>query len=259
MRIGARNIALIAIFSALQLVISRLPGIPVYGVSGAKIEPQLILMPVMGIILGPWIGGLAAFIGNFIAWLIPSTTLFGMLMLPTVPIGTIVCGALSREGGKSDWKLASVILTLLNILWYISPPGLLVPYYPLLHLLALAFILLLRDKIQSYIRSDVKRKFAIGATIASFSGMMANHMTGNLIYIASVNYFVQLRGVKDALVKLGFSWLTSGLPKIDPTGLGAIFTILFPVSVIERIALTIISALICIGVTYTLKRSGFRF
>ncbi|MEM2321094.1 MAG: ECF transporter S component [Candidatus Bathyarchaeia archaeon] len=257
MKINAKEVALISVFAALQLIISRLPGIPIYGVAEGRIEPQLILMPVMGLILGPWVGGLAAFIGNFIAWLIPTTTFFGMLMLPTVPIGTIVCGSLSRSGNKSDWKLAAAILALLNLLWYLSPPGLLVPYYPILHLLALALILLLRSKIYNYIKSDIKRKFAIGVTIAGFSGIMANHMTGNLIYIVSVNWFVQLKGIKDALTSLGFSWLKSGLPKNDPTGLGTIFTIFFPVSVVERIILTILSSLICIGVVYTLKRSGF--
>lgn len=256
MEIDAKKAALISIFAALQLVLSRLPGIPVYGIAEGKIEPQILLMPVMGIVLGPWVGGLAAFIGNFIAWLIPTTTFFGMLMLPTIPIGTIVCGFLSKSGGKKDWRLAAAILAILNILWYLSPPGFLVPYYPVLHLLALALVLLLRGKVYDYIKSDIKKKFAIGVTIVSFSGIMANHMAGNLIYIASVKWFVQLKGIKDALVGLGFSWLKSGLPKDDQTGLGTIFTIFFPVSVIERIILTIVSSLICISVVYVLKRGG---
>lgn len=257
MKIDAKKVALISVFSALQLVLSRLPGIPIYAAPEAKIEPQLILMPVMGAVLGPWIGGLAAFIGNFIAWLIPATTFFGMLMLPTVPVGTIVCGALSRSGGKSDWKLAAMILALLNLFWYLSPPGLLVPYYPTLHLLALVLIVLFQNKIYSYLRSDIRRKFIVGVIIVSFCGIMANHMTGNLIYIVSVNHFVQLKGIRDALVGLGFSWLKSGLPKDDPTGLGTIFTIFFPISIVERIILTIVSFLICAGVIYTLKKSGF--
>jgi len=255
MKIHAKQIALISVFSALQLIISRLPGIPILGVSEGKIEPQLILMPTIGMILGPWVGGIAAFIGNFIAWLIPTTTFFGMLMLPTVPIGTIVSGALSRKSSRSNWKVAALILTILNCLWYISPPGHLVPYYPVLHLSALALILIFRDKICDFINSENKREFILGITIVSFSGVMANHMTGNLIFIGSVNWLVQLKGIKDALVGL-IPWLKSGLPKDDPTGLGTIFALFFPVSIVERVIITIVSSLLCSGVFFTLRKSG---
>ncbi|MBS7640019.1 MAG: ECF transporter S component [Candidatus Bathyarchaeia archaeon] len=101
MKINAKQIALISVFSALQLIISRLPGIPIIGIAQGKIEPQLFLMPTLGMVLGPWLGGAAAFLGNFIAWLIPETTFYGMLMLPTIPIGTMVCGFLSRKSSKS--------------------------------------------------------------------------------------------------------------------------------------------------------------
>jgi ECF transporter S component (folate family) len=255
MKISTKQIALISVFSALQLVISRLPGIPVLGVSEGKIEPQLILMPTIGMILGPWVGGIAALIGNFIAWLIPTTTFFGMLMLPTVPIGTIVSGALSRKGGRSNWRVAALILLILNCLWYISPPGLSVSYYPVLHLSALALILIFREKIYDFVNSEDKRKFMLGITIVSFSGVMANHMAGNLIFIGSVNWLVQLKGIKDALVNL-IPWLKSGLPKDDPTGLGTIFAFFFPVSIVERIIITVISLLICSGVLFTLRKSG---
>jgi uncharacterized membrane protein len=256
MKMNAKQIALISVFSALQFVISRLPGIPVMGLQEGKIEPQLILMPAIGMILGPWVGGIAAFIGNFIAWLIPDTTFFGMLMLPTVPIGTIVCGALSRRSSKSNWKIAALTLGVLNCLWYLSPPGLLVPYYPFLHILALALIFAFRDKICDFINGNDKRKFVFGVTTASFSGVMANHMMGNLIFIGSANWFVQLKGIKDALVNLGFSWLKSGLPKNDPTGLGTLFIMFLPVAVIERIIITVIASLICIGILHALKKSG---
>ncbi|MBS7605416.1 MAG: ECF transporter S component [Candidatus Bathyarchaeia archaeon] len=256
MKISAREIALISVFSALQIIVSRLPGIPIFGLPNSKIEPQIILMSAIGIILGPWVGGLTAFIGNFIAWLIPTTTFFGMLMLPTVPIGAIVCGALSRGNSRSNWKIAAVILALLNCLWYLSPPGPLVPYYPIPHLLALALVLAFRNRIYGYIKSESKRRIGAGVVIASFSGLMANHMVGNLIFIASAHWFIQLKGIKDAIASIGFFWLTSGLPKVDPTGLGTTFAVFFPISIIERTILTAISSIICVGILYTLRRSN---
>ena len=96
----------------------------------------------------------------------------------------------------------------------------------------------------------------MGTAIACFSSIMANHMTGTLIFIASVGWFVQLKGLKDAIVNLGFSWLKSGLPKEDPTGLGTLLAFVFPISVAERLLMTLLATLIGVGILYALKKSG---
>ncbi len=256
MKLNTKEIALISVFAALQIIVSRLPGIPVVGTESGKIELTVILVPVIGIILGPWIGGLAAFLGNFIAWLIPTTTFYGMLNLPTGPIGAVVAGALARNDKKSNWKVAALLLLVLNALWYLTPPGQAVPYYPFLHLGALALILVFREKISNFMRSQEKQEVTFGTAIASFSGIMANHMTGNLIFIASIGWFIQLRGIKDAIVNLGFYWLKSGLPKDDPTGLGTLFAIMLPISVIERLLMTAIAIPIGAGILYALRKTG---
>ncbi|MCW4021013.1 MAG: ECF transporter S component [Candidatus Bathyarchaeota archaeon] len=256
MKLNTRQIAFISVFAALQVVISRLPGIPLIGVESGKIEPTVLLMPVIGIILGPWVGGLAAFIGNFIAWLIPSTSFFGLLMLPTAPVGAIVAGLLARMDAKSDWKVAALMLLVLNALWFASPPGMIVPYYPLLHLAALALILVFRHRIAKFVRSDDKGKLSWGTAIASFSSVMANHMTGTLIFIGSVGLFIELKGIKDAIKNVGFYWLKSGLPKEDPTGLGAVFELVFPITVAERLVMTAITVPIGVGILYALRKSG---
>lgn len=256
MKLNARKVALISVFAALQVVLSRLPGIPVIGLSSGRIEPTVLLMPVIGMLLGPWIGGLAVFIGNFIAWLIPSTTFFGMLMLPTAPLGAIASGALVGRGRRTGWRITAVLLTSLILLWYISPPGLIVPYYPALHIAALALVLALRGRVAELLERGQRRGMAWGAFIASLSGMMANHMAGNLIFISSVGWFVQLKGIRDAIAALGFTWLKSGLPKNDPTGLGALFALTFPIYIVERLLMTLIAVPIAVGIIYTLRRSG---
>jgi uncharacterized membrane protein len=256
MKLNTKQIALISVFAALQVILGRLPGIPVIGLETGSIEPTVLLLPIIGIVLGPWVGGLAAFIGNLITWLIPKTTFFGMLMLPTGPIGAVVAGALARDSKRSNWKLAAVVLLVLNALYYISPPGIIVPYFPLLHLAALSLILIFRGRVLEFIRSEDERRSLWGTTISSFGGIMANHMTGNLIFIASVGWFIELKGIKDAIKNMGFSWLTSGLPKMDPTGLGTVLAIVFPISIVERLAMTAIAVALGAGIVYTLKRSG---
>lgn len=96
----------------------------------------------------------------------------------------------------------------------------------------------------------------MGASVASLCGMMANHMLGSLIFISSVGWFVQLKGIRDAIVAMGFSWLKSGLPKEDPTGLGALFALTFPIYIVERVLMTLIAVPIAVGIIYTLRRGG---
>lgn len=256
MKLDARKVALISIFSALQVILSRLPGIPVIGLTSGRIEPTILLMPVIGMLLGPWIGGLAVFLGNFIAWLIPSTTFFGLLMLPTGPIGAVASGALVSRDNRSGWKITASILLALILLWYISIPGFIVPYYPSLHLAALILVLVLRGRVAELVESGDKRRMALGAFVTSLCGMMANHMVGSLIFISSVGWFVQLKGIRDAIVTMGFSWLKSGLPKEDPTGLGALFALTFPIYIVERILMTLIAVPIAVGIIYALRRGG---
>lgn len=256
MKLDTRKIALISVFAAVQVVISRLPGIPVMGVESGKIEPTVLLIPIIGVILGPWMGALAAFLGGFVAWLIPSITFFGMLMLPTGPIGAFVAGALARNDKKSNWKVAALTLLVLITLYYLSPVGAIVPYYAILHLVALALILIFRGKTLNLLRSDNRQRLTWGTTIASFSGIMANHMAGTLIYIASIIWFLQLKGIKDAVRNVGFSALKSGLPKLDPTGLEPLLYWLVPISAVERLVMTAITVIVGTGVIFVLKNSG---
>jgi uncharacterized membrane protein len=254
MKFSTRQIAVTAIFAALYAIISRLPGIPIIG-GTSKIEPVVILDPIVGILLGPWIGGLTSLLGNFIAWIIPTTSFYGLLNLPCGPIAAIVSGSLARNTKSANWKFAVIIYAALMGLWYLTPPGQEVLYYPFLHWTAFALILIFREKIHSFLNADANPKKVLGATICCFGGIMANHMTGNLIYIGSVGWFVSLKAIKDTLKNLGFFWLKSGLQQpADP--LGAIFAAVLPITVVERLLITIFTVYLACGLIFALRKSG---
>ena len=257
MKLSSRQIAVTAIFAALYAVISRLPGIPIIGGSG-KIELVVILDPIVGILLGPWIGGLTSLLGNFVAWIIPSTTFFGLLLLPAGPIAAIVSGSLARKIKSANWKFAAIIYAVLMGLWYLTPPGQEVLYYPFLHWTAFVLILIFREKIHSFLNADANLKKALGATVCCFGGIMANHMTGNLIYIGSVGWFISLKAIKDALKNLGFFWLKSGLqnPEKLENPLSAIFATFLPITVVERLLITIFTVYLAYGLIFALRKSG---
>ena len=257
MKLTSRQVAVIAIFAALYAIISRLPGIPIFGGSG-KIELVLILDSIVGILLGPWIGGTTALLGNFIAWIIPSTTFFGLLLLPAGPIAAIISGNLARKTKSSNWKFAVVIYAVLMGLWYLTTPGQEVLYYPFLHWTAFALIIIFREKIHNFLNADANHKKALGATICCFGGIMANHMAGNLIYIGSVGWFISLKAIKDTLKNIGFFWLKSGLqnPQKLEDPLSAIFATFLPITVVERLLITIFTVYLAYGLIFALRKSG---
>jgi len=254
MKLSSRQIAVIAIFAALYAVISRLPGIPIIG-GGGKIELVLILDPIVGILLGPWIGGLTSLLGNSIGWIIPKVTFYGLLLLPTGPIAAMVSGNLARNTKSANWKFAAIIYAILMGLWYLTPPGREVLYYPFLHWAAFALVIIFREKIHNFLNADVNFKKALGATMCCFGGIMANSMTGNLIFIGSVSWFISLKAIKDTLKSLGWFWLKSGLPQPEDP-LGAIFATVLPITIAERLLMTIFTVYLVYGLIYALRRSG---
>ncbi len=254
MKLSSRQIAMIALFAALYAVVSRLPGIPTIG-GGGKIEPVAILDPIVGILLGPWVGGLTSLLGNSIAWMIPSVTFYGLLNLPTGPIAAIVSGSLARNTKGSNWKFAAIIYAVLMGLWYLTPPGREVLYYPFLHWTAFILILIFRGKTHSFLNADATLKKALGAIICCFGGIMANSMTGNLIFIGSVGWFVSLQAIKDTWKALGFFWLKSGLPHPEDP-LAGIFAAVLPITVAERLLFTIFAVYLAYGLIISLRRSG---
>jgi len=255
MKPSSRQIAITAIFAALYAIISRLPGIPTIG-GGSKIEPVVILDPIVGILLGPWIGGLTSLLGNFVAWIIPTTSFYGLLNLPCGPIAAIVSGSLARNGKNANWKFAAIIYAVLMGLWYLTPPGQELLYYPFLHWTAFILILIFREKIHSFLNADANPKKVLGTIVCCFGGIMANHMTGNLIYIGAVGWFISLKDIKDALKNLGFFWLKSGLPPPPEDPLGAIFATALPLTVVERLLITIITVYLAYGLILALRKSG---
>ena len=255
MKLSSRQIAVTAIFAALYAIISRLPGIPMIGV-GSKIELVVILDPIVGILLGPWIGGLTSLLGNFVAWIIPTTTFYGLLNLPCGPMAAIVSGSLARNDKNANWKFAVIIYAVLMGLWYLTPVGQELLYYPFLHWTAFILILIFREKIQSFLNADLNPKKVLGTVICCFGGIMANHMTGNLIYIGEVGWFISLKAIKDTLKNLGFFWLKSGLPSPPEDPLGAIFATALPITVIERLLMTIFTVYLAYGLILALRKSG---
>jgi uncharacterized membrane protein len=242
-RLSTRQIALVSTFTALLTIVSRLKGFPIVGGQGS-IQLTTLFYPLIGIILGPGLGFLTSLLGNLVSWILPSTTVLGLLLVLPGAMASFVSGALTQRVGKMDWRAAAAIMALLNLLWYITPLGVEAPLYPVLHWTALGIILLSRGRVSEALHEGSSKKITIAVALSSFVATMADHMSGNIIFISALGLVIPLKTVEDALSTIGLIGVTLGIPSISTTGLGGLFMAVLPISAIERAIITVGSTII---------------
>ncbi|MEM3622682.1 MAG: ECF transporter S component [Candidatus Bathyarchaeia archaeon] len=122
MKISSRQVALAAVFAALYFVLSLIsPYIPAIGLPELKIKLEALIASIFGLILGPYLGALAAFLGAFIAWVLPpgSMSPYGAPFLFSPPINALVVGFIFYR----RWKRAFALFGLLILAFLFSPPS----------------------------------------------------------------------------------------------------------------------------------------
>jgi hypothetical protein len=214
-----------ALLGAVYAVASLLPGFPMIGVPGSKIDIARSLEMGYGFVLGPFLGPLTSFLGAVIGKTLSGGGV-GLFFTPLAIVSSFIAACLSRNRvyGLHGWKIASLVLGLLIMGWYLTPTGRAIPLYPVLHFGALGVILIFRDKLVENIRSENKMQLIKGVSLASFSSTVAGHMLGNLIFILL----------------------------FTPNPL--FFQTVFPISVIERLVLTAIGTIIAVPLIITIRQ-----
>jgi len=307
-RLSPQEVALVATFAALSaIVIKILPGIPIVGVSGANIKFDAVLAPVYGMIIGPYLGFLAALVGGVITAGSP----FDILTSFAPAVSALVAGFLTQRsvgsnGGRiKGWMPASAVLGLLIFGWYLTDIGQRAPFYPVLHVLALGLMILAGNRIASAFKKSEtaeesqkvkpalyvvgitifmvalvfampysssvwilpllplpmflmggalivyglfgigKSAFVFAVSAASYCGIMADHMLGNLVFIGSINVFIPLSIVNDYFLK------PVGLPDIP-----SLFMYMIPVSAAERLMFTLVATILGVGLILAIRRAN---
>jgi len=121
MRLSTKNVALTAIFAALYYVLSLIsPFIPAVAIPEIKISLEALIASVYGLILGPYLGALAAFIGALVSWSLPpgSMSPYGMPFLLSPPLNALVTGLIFYK----RWKVGFSIYALLIVAFLFTPP-----------------------------------------------------------------------------------------------------------------------------------------
>ena len=308
MILSARDVAFLASFAALSVVVIEvLPGIPIVGVPGSNIKFDAVLAPIYGLVIGPYLGFLAALLGGWIT----AGSSFSILTSFSPAVSALVAGFLTQNtmrgnGGRiKGWMLASATLGFLILGWYLTDVGRQAPFYPILHAAGLVAVLASRNWIADrFSEEKVERKgwqvksipllagiiiivvaymlarpysadlwvlpylslpmflvsgilivyslfsivrstFVLAVSLASYCGIIADHMLGNLIFIQAVNILIPFSVIEDYFLK------PFGLPDVP-----SLFMYMVPVSALERITFTIVAAILGVGLILALRRAN---
>lgn len=223
LRLRTTDLALIALFAALQAILAVLPFTITIGVSG-QITLGVVGGPLIGILLGPVNGGLAVLIGALIGtFLNPAGAIFGVLTVLPPFIGALCAGCVRIGKGYA----AGVVMLAFLLIFYAHPFGREAYIYPWLHIIAIILAFSpLASFAASVFKSEKSSRLLFGTTVASFIGVLADHVAGSALGI----------------------WYFSLTPEIWYA-----ITMVYPV---ERVVAAALASLIAAPVYYSLKRAG---
>lgn len=242
-RFSTRDTALIAVFAALFPVANILHlGFPIFGGQG-MISISATFGPISALVLGPWLGFISTAIGALASWFIGGGSTFGLFTTTAPMVSAFVVGAFcaKRIGSSTPslnlpgWVGALCPLIVLTGLWYVTWVGRAAPFYPVLQFAAIIVILTLRGKIFELFQSNSKRDITLAVALASYCGLVTDHMMGNLIFINLIGWVIPFENIET---------------------LPGLFMFVLPISIAERVIMTAIATGIGVSLVIALRKLG---
>jgi hypothetical protein len=227
LKLSAREIALTAIFAALSWIVSEfVPGIPIIGASGSSISFDASLAPIYGVIIGPYLGFLAAVIGGLAA----AGNLFTILTSFCTGISAFVAGMLTtRRVGKKiyGWIFSAAAIAILLVGWYSTDVGRAAPFYPIPHIAGLFLVLIARgwiatktleEKAEEKTVKKLKTEYMAWGAICLLIGATCYFAYMDLANLSSLEILAILPFLNYAMFIIGafsiiygfFSWIKPG-------------------------------------------------
>lgn len=224
--ISTKDIALLAVFSALSVIVIKIfPGIPIVGVPGASIKFDAAIAPLYGMIIGPYLGFAAALIGGFVTAGSP----FSILTSFAPAVSAMTAGFLTYERVSErvripGWIISAALVGILIVGWYLTPVGVQAPLYPLLHISGFLAILITRKWVaRAFSKIELNKKIwqlkseivLVGIILAASAFIFSKSFIGEEIWILphlSVPFYI----IAEILILYGifgkgrFSYLSLG-------------------------------------------------
>lgn len=190
MKFSAREEAFMIVFAALYYALSVIsPYVPAVGLPDLKIHLEAFLASIFGILLGAELGTLTAFIGAFVAWILPpgNASLFGLPFLLSPPLNAATVGLIysKRWGGATG-----ILALLIGVFWFTLPVtplsqysyiGLAVTWDKIIALMLIVPTVLL-------LRRSSSKVLPLTFFLLAFVGNQADNMWGSLAFAFPVVY-----------------------------------------------------------------------
>jgi hypothetical protein len=204
----SRQIALIAIFAAIYVIVSVITPVVLVavGIPQLAIGVEAFIASIFGLVLGPYLGFTAAFVGTSIAWILPpsSGSPFGLPFILSPPLNALVTGFIYYR----KWKYAFATLGVLTAAFLFLPPS--QPFGEFWYISALV----VWDKVIALLLIIPTAKFAkclssaklipILYFLIGFIGNQADNMWGTDIYAVPLVYN-RIFGFNLEFVRVGFT------------------------------------------------------
>src|SRR3989304_167029 len=224
MKLSTVDVALMAVFSALQALLSYLPFTIAVGVSGF-ITLGVVGGSLIGVLLGPVIGGSAVLIGSLVGvFLNPQGAILGIFTIIPPSAGAFGAGCIRINRGY----LAGAAILVSLLVFSPIPFGRQAYLFPWLHIVAMIVAFSPIAKLAgSTFNSAEPTKLPLGIVLASFIGVLTDHAIGSAIG----------------------AWYLSLSPEI--------WYFIMPIYPLERVVAFVVISVIAIPVYSSLKRTGF--
>jgi len=175
---SAKRASFIGVFAALHVILYFLS-------FGLWRNWAIYLEPIEGVILGPWAGFFAAFIGSVLARVIKPIDLW-MFGIVAEPVGVLAAGFLA----KGRWKPVIAIYVIMLAAYFIHPFGTWLPLWTILDiLLALALIYPAAKLSKNFFGENVKL-LPLSLVLLSFVATVMDSLTRIFLLIPAGLYNV---------------------------------------------------------------------
>lgn len=181
--LSAKQLALTVIFASFYTVFFSWPLFPLVGGQGRFIQAGNVIAPLIGIILGPYIGVFAIAIGGVIGAFVWQSGPFGPLsFLPHMAVA--LCTGLLYNGKKLACGLLYLFLLLVLAFYPVVGPAWLWPPFLWLHVAGLAFLVSpVQLKVDEFLHDDKNLStFALAVGGVSFTATLFGHIVGSLMF-----------------------------------------------------------------------------
>ncbi len=228
----------VSLFAALFFIITEfLPGIPLYGLSSkSKIQISIVLIPIYGLVLGPYLGALSTFLGVILATLYPkpASSIFSYMNILSPTLGTFIVGFVSENfiKDKNEKIRILVIFSIFLVIWFILPIGRMTIPYIIIHIISFLTTVLY---LYLYTKYRLLQNTILKSFIMSLSGIMTDHYIGSLNGLIFFTYILEVK--------------TSILAKIYISAI--------PIIIVERTVMIILSTIFTLSAIKVIPKSFY--